>query len=240
MKKTLVASLALVTLSAAPALAADLSARMHTKAPALPAPIYTWTGFYIGGHIGGAFPSGNNLNSLGSVDGQDNRFLGGVQTGYNWQIAPKWVLGIEGDYSWLVGSNNASSATGVAYNNSQRGLGSVSGRLGYTWGPGLLYVKGGYAFSDNHETVTVLGVPTAFATNGNHRDGYTVGAGLEYMFMQNWSAKIEYQYYNFGETNFILPAQLAAAGRFTTEDHSVKAGVNYHFGWGIAPSPTSF
>ena len=118
------------------------------------------------------------------------------------------MLGIEGQYSWLNGNVGVPSPGGFAYNNNQRGLGSVTGRLGYTWGPALLYVKGGYAYSDNNESVTFLGAPVAFATNGNHHDGYTVGAGLEYMFAPNWSAKVEYQYYDFGSTNFADPAAL--------------------------------
>jgi len=72
-------------------------------------------------------------------------------------------------------------------------------RVGWTWGPGLIYVKGGYAYSDNRDTLTFAGVPVGFALNANHRDGYTVGGGVEYMFTQNWSAKAEYQYYNFGD-----------------------------------------
>ncbi|HBK05593.1 MAG TPA: hypothetical protein DDZ81_06980, partial [Acetobacteraceae bacterium] len=128
-------------------------------------------------------------------------FLGGLQGGYDYQFAPNWVLGVEAQYSWL-GSNNNSIIfpAGYAYTNDQRGLGSVTGRIGYTWGPALLYVKGGYAFSDNNDSLTLGGVPAAFALNGGHSDGYTVGAGLEYMFTQNWSAKIEYQYYNFGNS----------------------------------------
>ena len=82
-------------------------------------------------------------------------------------------------------------------------IGSVTGRLGYTWGPALLYAKGGYAWRGNDNIgVSVGGVPVAFTTTGNHKDGYTVGAGLEYMFAPNWSVKGEYQYYNFGSTTF--------------------------------------
>src|SRR6202020_2902932 len=70
----------------------------------------------------------------------------------------------------------------------------MRGRIGYTWGPGLLYVKGGYAFSDNNDSlVNGAGASVPFALSGNHSNGYTVGAGLEYMFTQNWSGKIEYQ-----------------------------------------------
>ena len=69
---------------------------------------------------------------------------------------------------------------GFVYSNNQRGLGSVTGRLGYSWGPALFYVKGGYAYSDYSETLTFGGAPVAFTLNSSHHDGYTVGAGLEY------------------------------------------------------------
>jgi outer membrane immunogenic protein len=231
MKKLLLGTVALVALGATvPALAADLGARpYYNKAPAYVAPIYNWTGFYIGGHVGGAFSSDNNFNGLATGNNSNGRFLGGLQGGADYQFAPNWVLGVEGQYSWLSGNVGAVFPGTFAYNNNQRGLGSVTGRVGYTWGPGLLYVKGGYAYSDNNESVTLGGVPVAFAINGDHRNGYTVGAGLEYMFAPSWSAKIEYQYYNFGNANFITPVGL---GSFTTDDHTVKAGLNYRFNWG--------
>jgi outer membrane immunogenic protein len=72
---------------AAPAFAADMQPRPYTKAPAYTAPqvVYNWTGFYVGGHVGGAF-AGNN-----SLQGSDARFLGGVQGGFDYQFAPNWV-----------------------------------------------------------------------------------------------------------------------------------------------------
>ena len=234
MKKFLLGTVALIAFGATvPALAADLAARPYTKAaPAVYAPIYNWTGFYIGGHVGGAF-SGNN-SFAGTTNGNsDGRFLGGVQVGADYQFAPNWVLGVEGQYSWLGNNNNTvvfgAPGLGYAYTNDQRGLGSVTGRIGYTWGPALLYVKGGYAYSDNRETLLLAGVPQAFAFDHNHRDGYTVGAGLEYMFAQNWSAKAEYQYYNFGDTRFVTPAALVPFGDFHNDEHTLKLGVNYRF-----------
>jgi outer membrane immunogenic protein len=212
MKKILLstAALALVAL-AAPASAADLAARPYTKAPAYaPAtPIYNWTGFYIGGHVGGAFP-GNDNNLLGGSN--DGTFMGGVQGGYDLQFAPNWVVGIEANYSFLSTSSN--------FDN--RGLGSVTGRLGYTWGPSLLYVKGGYAWADSRFT-------NGFAGDGG-RDGYTVGGGLEYLFAQNWSGKIEYQYYDFGNVNFLTPTRVV--GGFKNDEHTIKAGLNYRFNLG--------
>src|SRR5438045_9759464 len=103
MKKLLLATVAVAALGAtAPALGADLG--YYTKAPAHAAPIYNWTGFYIGGHVGGAFSGSNNFNGLVLSD-YSARFLGGVQAGADWQFAPSWVVGVEGQYSWL-GKNN--------------------------------------------------------------------------------------------------------------------------------------
>jgi len=144
-------------------------------------------------------------------------------------------MGIEAQYSWLGGGSNNGvlfpAGTLVTGNSDQ--LGSVTGRLGYTWGPALLYAKGGYAWRDNNNLgATVAGVPVAFTTDSNHKDGYTVGAGLEYMFAPNWSAKAEYQYYNFGKTTFTSgPADIVGSS-LRNDEHTVKVGVNYRFGWG--------
>lgn len=230
MKKILLALTAFAAVgAAAPAAAADLGARpYYNKAPAYAAPLYNWTGFYLGGHIGGAF-SGSGFNNLVLSD-YSARLLGGVQAGADWQFAPNWVVGIEGQYSWL--GNNGLNATfpgGYVYNGTQRGIGSITGRVGYTWGPGLVYVKGGYAYSDNRDTLTFGGVPTAFTLDGNYSNGYTVGAGVEYMFAPNWSAKAEYMYYDFGSTRFLTPAPLVPFGSFRHDDHTIKLGVNYRF-----------
>ncbi|MGB3488094.1 MAG: outer membrane protein [Xanthobacteraceae bacterium] len=209
MKSFLLGTVALAAIGLAlPANAADLAARPYTKAPAyVPPQIYNWTGFYLGGHVGGAFRGDDNNVFGGSRDGS---FLGGVQVGYDNQFAPNWVFGLEANYSFK-------DTNGFFAN---RGLGSVTGRLGYTWGPALLYVKGGYGWADTRFT-------NGFAGTGG-RDGYTVGGGLEYLFTQNWSGKIEYQYYDFGNVN-------TALGSFRNDEHTVKAGINYRFGWGGAP-----
>lgn len=229
MKTFLLGATALMAL-AAPAAAADLPARPYAKAPAYTAPavVYNWTGFYIGGHVGGAFGESSSLT------GSDGRFIGGVQGGADYQFSPNWVAGIEAQYSWMDRNTTGQlfpAGTLITANNDQ--LGSVTGRLGYAWGPALLYAKGGYAWKDNANLgVTNAGIAQAYTANGNRRDGYTVGGGLEYMFAPNWSAKVEYQYYNFGNTTFTSgPAEIVGA-RFNNDEHTVKAGLNYRFGWG--------
>src|SRR6266481_9985046 len=124
MKRILLGAAALAAM-AAPAFAADIQPRPYTKAPAYTAPqvVYNWTGFYIGGHLGGAFAGDNSLQ------GSDARFLGGVQAGFDYQFAPNWVLGAEAQYSWLGGGNNNNGVlfpggTLVTGNNNNQ-LGSV-------------------------------------------------------------------------------------------------------------------
>jgi len=234
MKKILLITVAIAVLGALPARAADLGTRpYYNGTPAYVAPAYNyWTGFYIGAHVGGAFSSDNNFSGLAIGNNSNGRVLGGLQGGYDWQFNPNWVVGVEGQYSWLSGGVGAVFPGGFIYNNNQRGLGSLTGRVGYTWGPGMVYVKGGYAYSDNNESVTLGGIPVAFATAGGHTNGYTIGAGIEYVFAQNWSVKAEYQYYNFGDAHFAAPAPLFATGNFTTDDNVFRAGVNYRINWG--------
>ncbi len=100
------------------------------------------------------------------------------------------------------------------------------------WGPALLYAKGGYAYSETRNYLTFTGAPFLGAYDHGHRDGYTVGAGLEYMFTPNWSVKGEYMYYNFDNYRFTTPVVLAPFGDWRNDVHTVKAGLNYRFNWG--------
>src|SRR3984893_10402932 len=141
MKRLLLGAAAIIAF-AAPAFAADIPPRTYTKAPVYTAPelVYNWTGFYVGGHLGGAFAGSNSL------EGSGGRFLGGVQGGFDYQFATNWVIGAEGQYSWLSNNNKGVAFPGgVLVTSKNEQLGSVTGRLGYTWGPALLYAKGGYA-----------------------------------------------------------------------------------------------
>lgn len=222
MKKYLLATVAFTALFAAPALAADMAVKAPAyAAPAALAPLYTWTGFYIGGHIGGAF-SNNNNNIFGNND--NGRFIAGGQIGADYQFSGSWLVGVEGQYSYVDRNNNAPFVfPGGNFNQNLRGLASLTGRVGYTWGPGLIYAKGGYAYADMRNTG--FG-PFQF---NDRRDGFTVGGGLEYMFAQNWSGKIEYQYFDFGRRQLFIGAPLVAVPSWREEEHTIKVGLNYRF-----------
>jgi outer membrane immunogenic protein len=245
MKKIFLASVALAALGTASAFAADIS-RPYTKAPVYAAPVYNWTGIYVGAHIGAAFGGDEGVTQvlpapatfpLASTS-RDATFLGGGQIGADYQFAPNWVVGIEGQISGLATNDRTFTSTfsgGVVINDrSSEWLASVTGRLGYTWGPGLIYAKGGVAFRDDGSvSFTVGNLPTPFVFD-RETTGYTVGGGLEYMFAPAWSAKVEYQYYNFDRTNFSTVTGSTTPVAFSYKDdlHTVKVGVNYHFNWG--------
>ena len=231
MKKILLASASMVLLASG-AFAADLQPRVYTKAPPAPppppAPIYRWTGFYIGGHVGGAF------NGDTTIGGTDARFIGGVQGGFDYQFANNIVLGVEGKWSFTDRNTVGSSfPSGITVNDRNSDLGSATARLGYAIGPTLLYAKGGAGFRDHNGLGvfdTVTGAPLAFAAN-SHDVGYTVGAGVEYMFAPNWSARAEYQYYNFGNTNVSVPS-IPTTVSYHPDVHTFTAGIDYHFNLG--------
>jgi len=228
MKKAMLITAVLCVIAAhLPASAADLAYRYSPppQAPDYAAPIYDWNAFYIGGHLGGAFSGNNNFDTAIIRNISQGRFLGGLQFGADYQFAPNWLVGIEGQYSFLEGSIGVNLPDGSAYSNRQSGLGSLTGRFGYVWGPGMVYAKGGYAYSSNGERVTEAGIPVTFTKSGDNSNGWTVGTGLEFLIAPNWSAKIEYQYYNFGKTTLLTPE----IGKFTTDDNTVKLGFNYRF-----------
>jgi outer membrane immunogenic protein len=229
MKKFLLGTVAVVALGLSPAVAADM--RMPVKAPAqVYAPLYNWTGLYLGLHAGYGFGNDSNLGIAGWSGNDGGGFLGGAQIGFDYQFAPNWVAGVEGQISW-IDADRTWVAPGFALTRQADWLGSVTGRLGYTWGPGLLYVKGGAAWTNDDYTLLIGGVPGAFTGGGSNSTGWTLGAGLEYMFAPSWTAKLEYQYYDFGNTTLVGPAPFTTGVNVDNNIHTVKLGVNYRFNW---------
>jgi len=250
----LVTNILAVLIAGGAAQAADLASKPVTKAPM--APVFSWTGFYVGAQAGYGWAQNDFSNSvdplnpttLSVADAEfslDGGFVGG-QIGYNWQIS-NIVLGVEADAAWADISGSGSYFNGVAPSCIQSNdacsskidaLGTITGRLGVAFDRILLYAKGGAAWATTSHTAgnTDLAFP-AFsysATTDSTRWGWTVGAGVEWAFFNNWSAKVEYNYidlgsnqvtFNFTPNTFINPYQ-------ATVDQNVqlvKAGINYRF-----------
>jgi outer membrane immunogenic protein len=221
MMRSVVAGLALVALAAAQASAADLPRQsMPYKAPAY-VPAYNWTGFYLGLNGGGAW--GDSRWDGFGVSNSPSGGLFGVTAGYNWQsLGSAWVFGLEGDVGWsgVSGSTSCSATTSCQTNNNW--LGTVRGRVGYSWNRFLPYVTGGMAFGD------VEARRTGFAGSSDTNVGWTIGTGVEGVIVGNWTAKLEYLYADIGDTG----CSAAACGTATNADLQLnifRAGVNYRF-----------
>jgi outer membrane immunogenic protein len=246
---------AALALSATSASAADLAARPYTKAPPM-APITTWAGFYAGlnagygwarddhqnltpggGYFsdfttGPAFPNTQRIKPDGAVYGG--------QFGYNWQSA-NWVFGLEGQFNGadLKRTDDSIYFPGItALRAKLDAFGTATGRVGYAFGDVLPYVKAGYAAARFNTTDFDTTNPTTLS-HRDWRSGYTVGAGVEWMFVPNWSVAAEYNYMNFGNRdfsgsfiNFIPPggAVLTSTYRDKLEFSTVTVRLNYHFG----------
>jgi outer membrane immunogenic protein len=253
-KKLLLASAALTALiSANPVLAADLPAKTYPKAPVyVPPPVYNWTGFYIGGNVGWGWASlgstetapGTAAFPIGTVFTKNNMngFLGGVQTGYNWQVTPGFVVGLEGEWSWADVNGTETTVSTVngftsVVDAKMKDFALLTGRLGYAADNWLFYVKGGGAWGQfSSSGVGTLAGGTFFETTStsSNRSGWTIGAGVEWGFAPNWSAKLEYNYIDFGSTNVAVVGTVSGISNVssTATVNVVKGGINYRFNWG--------
>jgi outer membrane immunogenic protein len=240
-------------------------AAVYKGAPA-PLPSYGWTGFYAGVNLGlsiGQSPTSRSSQFVGSPSVLADRFdlspfglVGGAQLGFNWQMAPNWVAGVEAD---LQGSGAADTACGfqctlpalagfdrnITFRQRLDWFGTARGRFGWTNGPALIYATGGLAYG--HVTTDVSlsdsngGVPGVPVSGAVHDDatkvGWTAGFGGEMQLAGNWTGKLEYLYVDLGNVatggfTSVFSINLTQTHQFdsTFRDHIVRLGVNYKFG----------
>jgi outer membrane autotransporter protein len=190
--------------------AADLPRR---PPPPVVVPVSPWTGFYVGAHIGGV-SSSETVDFTGSTD--PSGVTGGLQAGYNWQVAPAWLVGVEGELSWT----NASGSVPGAFQSNHNWYDTFDARLGYIlpWHGWMVYGKAGAAWMNaDYNEIGILSV-------NETRSGWNVGIGAEYLIAPHWSVKAEYNYLDFGKDN--IPALGVGVD---TQVNQFKVGVNYHF-----------
>jgi outer membrane immunogenic protein len=239
--------------------AADIP-RPVTKAPALvQAPAYSWTGCYAGLNAGAswtrldqnlAVPDPVNANF--ALGGQDTGFTGGGQVGCNWQYVPNWVFGLEGDFNYLSAKrtgrfafSEGSEDVAGSMETKLRWLATVRGRFGHTWGHTMLFATGGLAFGDVKSSVNAVSLSSANAvltgtfagSVSQTRVGWSAGAGVEHAFGNQWSAKLEYLYFDLGSFNYLVnltsgspdfaPTTWSTNGKI--DGHIVRLGLNYRF-----------
>ena len=247
--------------------AADL--RPYTKAPAA-VPVYNWTGFYVGlngGWIGSADTEFLNTGTDWSAGGLGTKLAVGVipttfrmgresamvggTAGYNWQLGPLLVLGIEADLDY-IGARRTIAFNGIFtgspsttnYLTQLDYLGTVRGRVGALVAPSLMiFGTGGLAYGgarlgSQYVCDTCLPPASTEASTNTVTDkimtGWTVGAGVEWMFAPNISAKAEYLYLDLGRISNTIMYDYGADSSLTTthreRDHIARVGINYKWG----------
>ncbi|HUI21131.1 MAG TPA: outer membrane protein [Methylocella sp.] len=220
--------------AAAPALAADIP---YGAPPAgVPiAPLFTWTGIYLGGQIGygwggdtlTVYPWGFGTNYM------PNGVVGGAHVGYNFQMN-QVVAGLEGDVEGTSINQNFSPG-GVLYDTQIPVQGSIRGRLGIAFDRVLLYATGGAEFAGFNTSYSGLG---PYDQSSQSRAGWTVGGGIEYAVTNNWSVRAEYRYADFGHLTDFTPFVFGLGSTVTHHEteNAVRAGFSYKFdAFGPAP-----
>jgi opacity protein-like surface antigen len=188
---------------------------------AAPRILWSWTGFYIGGQLGGGFGTSQFSDPAGpAIYGGSVRapaVVGGGQIGVNWQVPnSNWVLGLETDAAALSADGTATCLASSGFFISanchvrQFATGSLTGRVGFAAGPGgrtLLYAKGGAAWMQERIDLTTNALfPPVTTGIDSMRWGWTVGAGVEKALTPAWSLRLEYDYTSFGNVSVATPA----------------------------------
>jgi outer membrane immunogenic protein len=221
------------------ALAADMAVKAAPPAPVI---VPTWNGIYLGLNGGGAWGTTDHTDQFGTTTHNFNQSggLAGVTYGINGQFG-KFVIGYEGDFDWANINGNFVSPVlcsvngGVTCFTNLENFSTARVRAGVDLNGWLLYGTGGYAWGRVNAGQTPCGI-TVFggnSCNATWRNGWVVGGGIEKMFAQNWSVKVEYLHYDFGDHFNYQPATIFGGNRVSVLERGdmVRVGVDYHFGW---------
>jgi len=229
-----------ISLSALIAIAAgfvpsSLMADSYTRRPEAYAevPFIGWTGFYMGGHVGGAWSAVDwaNVNLTGErVNNDASGFIGGGQLGYNKQFG-NVVLGAEATLSGATLSDDFRSTKPAAwtYSTDIGAVATITGRLGFAVDQWLVYAKAGWA--GGHVDVSGRNAVDSFSL-GDWRNGWTMGAGLEYKMTRNIGLGIEYSFIDLGSMHYHGATALGVPVNIVDQDvqlQSVTGRLNFHF-----------
>lgn len=214
-------TLAAAVAVAAPALAADLPQPVEPipYADPVPAERFDWSGFYFGGHLGWNWTDSETRNAVtGKFNTNDSGIAGGVHAGYNFMMTPNLLLGAEADFS-LSDINKRKTVGAVNYRTSSDWNGTVRARAGWAFDRFLVFGTGGLAIAD-------LDVAANGVKDSATRVGWTAGAGVEGAVTQNVTARLEYQYQDYGSKTFALGGQ---SYKTDLSNNQVRFGLSYQF-----------
>jgi outer membrane immunogenic protein len=228
------ATILVAGLTGTAAFAADVTIE-EPPAPIAEAPVFSWTGGYIGIQGGWSWGDDHTFESITATgtptgfdqDFEPDGFVGGIHIGYNWQ-ANQFVYGAEADFEFSTVDGGYTLLNGNGTSFEQDWQASIRARLGFVATDRLLvYATGGVAFTDLSYTYFTPLIAESFDST---ETGWTVGGGAEYAFTDNLTARLEYRYTDFGE---ISNNSTAAFPGFTyshdPQFHTVRVGFSYKF-----------
>jgi|SRR5579871_777921 len=244
--KRLLAGTALLAAFPGLAMAADLArpapvaAPVYTKAP--PPMTYNWSGFYIGGNVGGAWANASETftNDAGIVDNlsfNPSSVIGGGQVGAQAQFG-SIVLGVEGTFSGTsLNQTDPSVFPGGGRTRSLdiQDIATVTGKLGFAMNNWMVYGKGGWA---DARINTSSANPNPGGSNSSLTQwysGWTAGGGVDYMVFPNWILGGEFDYYNVTFNNTVTFVPSNTFGSISNSKANVYAAtvrLSYLFNWG--------
>jgi outer membrane immunogenic protein len=227
------------------AFAADVSAIGPVEAPpvAYPypspyynwtLPYYSWTGFYVGANVGVAWDTGMLTDDFFGVNVDTSRsgFVGGGQVGYNWQISPQFLVGVE--WTFDAASINLDTGTFIglggaplAVNERIDWVTTLAARFGWTSNNWLVFGKVGAGWV--HESETLTNFANLFTVSSSDaRSGFLLGVGIEYGFAPRWTARVEWDHIGLGDENIVgfTPGDTVILSR---NFDMLTFGVNYRF-----------
>lgn len=227
MKKFLIlgSSILLATLTTG-AYAADVVSAQE-PAPSFAAPAFNWSGAYIGGQIDYSMTKGKfSYANFPEAKATGKGFLGGIYTGYNFDVGNNVILGAELDFTTGFNKSKKNDASGyAAYATTQaRWAGAARARVGYAMDRFLPYLAGGVALGGIKDTVTTQ---NSSFTSDKTRSGWTIGGGVDYAATDKVILRLEYRYTNFGKQNFDLNNSMNYSRKLSTND--IRIGVAYKF-----------
>lgn len=210
-----------------------------------PPPAFNWTGAYAGAQIGYIDSDidldGQNLNNNNTMSSSDlnaNGLIGGIFAGYNWHPAGNLVYGIEGEFNFTDADKTGDGVPPPSFGFQRGGIESeidttaaVRARIGYAHDRTLFYAAGGVAFAE----IDLQGFNNAGASSpfsySDTRVGWTIGGGVEHAITDQWVARLDYRFSDFGDDNFSFTSTAGTPHSFEVESqtHEVKVGVAYRF-----------
>ena len=218
----LIAAAFIAALTSTSALAADVVFEEPPAPVVAEIPIFTWTGGYIGVQGGYLW---SDVNFDDDVEGElfSDSFNGGLlggYIGYNWQTGP-WVFGAEGDLN-AVWNDETFTVGAFDVDVGSDYLASLRGRVGYAIDRTLIFATAGVAFTQASAQADV-GNDSTVSVDQDFT-GWTIGAGAEYAFTNNWVGRVEYRYYDFGDQSF---SDITNFGDAKLTNNTVTLGIAY-------------